>query len=217
MRITCLLPPNARQRTYSFARAAKRHHIIKEQATVHPIETCQINARNDLSSIPYVSNLPPLHESGRDPARKLATRAAWARATAQFGGSHDTLSVKHSISIARRGKLLAWVPECFMAALTDILHSTTDVHEQHDIFGVASPQRFQAENLQRLSKGIKTPAILNKRGYLSGLQLNARNLRFGSNRSASRPGIINKLPPSTIRIAARRKSSHSSWVLGNNS
>ena len=37
--------------------------------------------------------------------------------------------VRYYVSIASRGTLLPWIPECLMAALTDILHSTADVHE----------------------------------------------------------------------------------------
>src|ERR1700730_17947035 len=76
--------------------------------------------------------------------------------------------------------LLRRIPECLMTALADILHASTDVQQQSGILGVARLQRFQAESLQRLRKCIKALSIvLDERGYLSRLQLDARSLRFG--------------------------------------
>src|ERR1700686_4610730 len=71
-----------------------------------------------------------------------------------------------------------------MTSLADTLHSRTDLQEQDGILGVAGLQRFQADGLQRLRKCIKAFSIvLYERGYLSGLQLDARSLRFKSGRS----------------------------------
>src|SRR5438067_879066 len=76
-----------------------------------------------------------------------------------------------------------------MAALTDILHATANLHELSSILRVTSPQRLQAESLQCLCECIKIlPSLLYERGDLSGLQLNAWNLRFGSDRSGFATG-----------------------------
>src|SRR5580700_2488893 len=109
----------------------------------------------------------------------------------RYGNSQPCVDVfvrhswtKFSSLFASRGRFFLWIPECFMAALTDILHPTTDIYQRNGVFGITSPQRFHAENLQFPGKGVKTLSIpVYKRSHLSWLQFNSRNLRLGSDGS----------------------------------
>src|SRR5262249_53612867 len=76
--------------------------------------------------------------------------------------------------------LRRWIPECLMAALADILHASPDLQQESSIFAVDSAQRLRADTLQRLGKRIKALAfLLYEHGYVRGLQLGPRSLRFG--------------------------------------
>src|SRR5580700_877257 len=98
--------------------------------------------------------------------------------------------------VASRGRLCLWIPECLMAAFADILHSSTNVQELNAILGVDGAQRFQAENLQSLRKGIETLSLgLHERGYFSGLKFHPRNLRLGPGRGRFATGHHQQVAP----------------------
>src|SRR5579871_6741440 len=95
---------------------------------------------------------------------RAKSRAAMEKVPANNDGVFGPFIVGGSnivvILFASRHRLFWRIPEGLVAALAHTLHSGADIHEQHDVLGVARPHRLRAESLQCPGKGIKTLAIL---------------------------------------------------------